>query len=482
MAYIELSRPSIYYYSSEVEFHTYVYELEPDEYVEYFFDVSAPEKISVLFEHASSGKFRFRIYDNSNFFVNTTVLIYTFDSSLNKVVKEILTATQMLYPDTLEAEYIFDELPRPAAYDSTYYYKNELVYKPLEVSFWRPDEKKFELPYYYPIIANINGGIPPYKITWKILENGELPSFYQDRINADYDNLKECQKRLLENLVEEDPEKLLYLNNKTTSEDYAMFSKYNVCSLVFLKLQKYYLEVIVEDAGGNKFQDVLIVESTPNEIINDYVFDLSPEAEQYDDTYITYERWTKHTYKKHTDTQYNYYVGKYSLSLDFPIDVNMNYFLPRVKEMINQEVSPKQMWERYYASEGYCFYGLSSRYDIYEYNKVHLLHLYIDEQNNLCYNLRLISSYNINSAVNRILQAIRWVCTLHSIPIIKHTIVTDIDIKSTPYMDYVLDGMKKHIESLVIPKYFKLELDDRYKAVQMDVDSYLSRLHKYNYV
>jgi len=49
-------------------------------------------------------------------------------------------------------------------------------------------------------------------------------------------------------------------------------------------------------------------------------------------------------------------------------------------------------------------------------------------------------------------------------------------------MDYVLDGMKKHIESLVIPKYFKLELDDRYKAVQMDVDSYLSRLHKYDYV
>ena len=34
----------------------------------------------------------------------------------------------------------------------------------------------------------------------------------------------------------------------------------------------------------------------------------------------------------------------------------------------------------------------------------------------------------------------------------------------------------------ITPKYFKLELDDRYKAVQMDVDSYLSRLHKYDYV
>ena len=37
MAYIELSRPSIYYYSSEVEFHTYVYELEPDEYRIFFY-------------------------------------------------------------------------------------------------------------------------------------------------------------------------------------------------------------------------------------------------------------------------------------------------------------------------------------------------------------------------------------------------------------------------------------------------------------
>lgn len=436
MAVLTVVAPNITHYPAPVEFKAYVSDLRADEYVDFVWTVDRPELIHEIPNTKYSGKFMFSTISPTNLNIIVTALIYKIDANFNKITQDVLIETTKLYPVSLWKEYVFDLMPPAPMYDSEYEYQNELETYPLEVTIWRPMDRMFELPYYYPVVTYVTGGVPPYT--------------YSFQIEADNNN----------NIPEHE---IIALNG--------------VCSLVFPKMGVYWLKIKIQDSIGNVFEDRIEIKAYPVQTQIDYLFDMQPYANIYDSYWVQTEAWSPPTFT--VSKTNNYYVGKYRFKIVPTEEVTMADILSQISYLINRNTSPRQMWERYYASRGYSFYGTDSRVAIYYPGKMAVTNLYLDEHGHICFNLRVTSDFSLPSATARMLQAMRWVIALNNLSyeVVDYNFRTE--YKTTVYSDTVMTGLKDYIEELVATKYARVELDNRYEAIQTDIDVYLNKKHLY---
>lgn len=439
MAQIRIERPDVVIYPALVECRAYVYDLQPDEYIDYFWSVSRPEVIEEIIHTNYTGRYVFKIFNDTNMDINLTAIIYKYDMEFNKVTIETLTDTVRLYDDTLWKPYRYDALPRANKYDSQYEYDNEIVVEPLDFRVWQPENGIFELPYYTPVIVYANGGIGPYTYSWEIDAMG----------------------------YEEAP-------------PHSMFYRDNICSLVFPRSGLYTLLVTVTDSRNVSVTKEVEIRAISEEHISSYKFDVPPRASHYDGYFLKIQTWSPPNFIMIKNN--NYYVGKYYIKFNLENStLSINDILAQVKSIVNKTISPDQMWDRYYASKGFSFYAKSSRAAVYYGGRTTLQSIYLDNENFVCFNLRLTSDYPISSAISRTLQAFAWVITMNDLDYEIIDMDRKYEFKPTAHSDIVLDGMKEYIADLVATKYARVELDERYDAIQTDIDIYLSKSHKYEY-
>lgn len=439
MAQIRIDRPIVVHYPALLEFRAYISDLDPDEYVDYFWNVSRPDIVEEILHTNYTGRYVFKIFNEANMEIMLTAIIYKYNMNFEKITQEILTDSVMLYDETLEARYAYDSPPRPVSYDTSYEYENSLILPDLNFTVWQASGGVYELPYYIPIIVNATGGIPPYTYTWEIDKMGN-----------------------------------------ETAPSHSMFTRDNICSLVFPQFGIYQLNITITDNRGITVKKEIEVRAISQESITSYKFDVKPEASTYDGFFIKVQSWSPP--KDILSKNNNYYVGKYYIKLNLDdMELSMSDVLAQVKQIVNRTISPDQMYERYYASQGFSFYAMSSRAAVYYAGRTTLHSVYLDEEGFVCFNLRLTSDYPISSAISRTLQALAWVVSMNNIP---HEIVDmnrKFEFKPTAHSDVVLDGMKAYVSNLVATKYARVELDERYDAIQTDVEVYLGKEHKYEY-
>ncbi len=439
MAQIRIDRPIVVHYPAVLEFRAYVSDLESDEYVDYFWSVSRPDVVEEVLNTNYTGRYIFKIFNNTNMDVNITAIVYKYNMLFEKVTQEVLTDSVRLYDDTLLAPYRYDLSPVASLYDTQYEYENNIVVEDLDFTVWQPSNGIFELPYYTPVIVYARGGVGPYTYNWEIDT----------------------------------------LGNENTPP-YSMFYRDNICSLVFQQSGLYHLNVTVTDSRGVFVKKDVEIRAIAEEHVTTYKFDVPPKPSNYDGYFIKIQTWSPPKYMIMKNN--NYYVGKYYIKMNVDnLPLTISDVLSQVKQIVNKTLSPDQMWERYYASQGFSFYSMNSRAAVYYAGRTTLNSIYIDEDGYICFNLRLTSDYPIASAIARTLQAFAWVITMNNIPYEIVDMNRRFEFKPTAHSDLVLDTMKEYVSNLVATKYARVELDERYDAIQTDVEVYLGKAHEYEY-
>lgn len=437
MANVIIDRPEIASYPTTLEFRAYITDLDPQQYVDFFWSVSHPEIIEEVIHTNYTGKYVFKIFNDANMTVTVNAVVYKYDMAFQKITDEIITRSVELYPSVLTERHRFGLPPRPSNYDTDYEYVNTLTMADLDFTVWQPIDEVFELPYYYPVIAKVVGGLPPYTYDWSIDPMGS-----------------------------------------ETIPPHDIFFKDNICSLVFPLPGMYHLNVKVTDSRGVSVEKQVEIRALPKQAITSYKFDVKPRAPLYDGTFITMATWSPP--KDILSRNNNYYVGKYKMKIDLTgKDITMSDVLSQLHNVVNKATSPQQMWERYYASKGFSFYAMSSRAGVYYPGRTTIQNLYVDDAGYIGFNLRLTSDYPISSAIARILQAFRWVVAMNDIPYTYRDINYQYEFKPTAHSDEVLDGMLAYITDLVKTKYARVELDERFEAIQTDVEVFLGKEHRY---
>lgn len=407
MATLELKTHPIQHYDTRVEYRAYVKNLKPNEYVDYYFSVSDPTKIKEILKHENSSKYVFNISNTENIRITCLALVYTYTANMEKNILEALT----------EYKYLYDTLPTSLLFSN--------------IVFWKPKDHMFELPYYYPIIAKVEGGVTPYEYTWTV------------------------QRIDITDQLEKNKPVLFYMSN--------------LCNAVFFEEGIYNVTVTIKDKLDNSITDSTIVDVTSA------VLDMQPDV-------ILINQITKWTEPKDiTIKSNNYYTCKYPLLFTNTEDIDLSSILTQLNILINNQISPKQMWERFYIGKGINYYALESKVAVYKLGKFSVDNLYFDNDGYLNCNVRISSDYSSNIVNARILQALRWVLLINNI----QPDVTDVDFKYNygllSYSDDVLDSIMNYIDTNINTRYSKLEIDDIFDSVQTDVDVFLGKPNTYEY-
>ena len=428
MATIRLVPPEIWYYRSIAEFRAYVDDLELEEYVDFYFSVSRPNSIREIYKTPLSGRYIFEVLYALNMHVNVMAIIYKFDMNMNKIVQEVLEVSEYMYDNFRTSNFDFDIPPEPSIYDEVEGYNDDLQLIPMTVDLWYPQDHLFELPYYYPVIVTPKNGLPPYEYTWEV--------------------------RRLDKLEE--------------TPSYYLFYMSGTGNFVFYKEGYYEIKSIVKDQTGNVVIKNVYLSLEQDNVTTNTDFQVVNRIQQWKDPqYILIK-------------ENNYYYGKYPIKIDLSLkNITISDIAMEVKYLLSNQITMKQMWERFYISKGKSFYASSSRVAIYKSGKVALNNLYLDENNYIYFNFKLLSDYSLNTCNARILQALRWVLIINDIPFEIDDVDTTYEYALISNNDGVLNDMTEYMKEALKTIYFRLELDEIFESVQMDVDMFLNRNHEY---
>lgn len=434
LATLELTRPDVAVYPCTVEFRAICRGMRPTEYVSFNFSNDHPDAVEDLLNNPSTGRYRIYIKTNSNITVSCVATIYEMDLEGNKVTVQTLTGQIELYETTLEKAYTFDVLPYAPTFDETFEYTNDLSALPLAAVFWTPEDAIFELPYYVPVRATVAGGVPPYNYDWTISNVGS----------------RELQ--------------------------YNMYTRKNICSLVFPETGMFNVHCVVSDSIGNTVEGDVPIRVLPSEEETKYRYDMPPAPNYFDGTLIVASSWTPENLNVSKNN--NFYSGYFRMKLDFS-NVSVENFLARVQAIINKTMSPGQMWERYYASDCDCYDSVSSRASVYYAGRMSLQNLYVEDNDTLGFHIKVTTDYPVTSALARLHQAVRWVCYLADIPIEVMSVTDAYKVIPVVKTAGVVTDLKSYLTQLVSTRYQHVELDDLYASIQNDVDRYLSMKKEY---
>lgn len=424
-------------YASDVNVRAYVKNIKPTDRVEYYFSVSEPTAIQNEEKNVYSAEYKFQLISNAVFQIQCMVKVYEIALVDGNFVKHYLynvTKSIDIYPSTITKFYEFDTLPVASQYDALYNQANHISYLPLIATIEYPNDIEYELPYYLPFRCIANYGIPPYTYEWQV--DG---TYYEDGV------------------AHERP--------------YDMFAKNDICSMAFTEVGDYVISCTVTDQREHKFNTVIQFRSSPRPIVSSYKFDELPEAPIYDGTFTIYPSYTPVEYM-YNKTR-NFYVGvcKYNVEMT---DTQFGVFKDSLKYLASQTTNAPLFYERYDASLT-CYRHITSRASVYFPSRF-TIHQFFKYKNMLAFNMSVSSDYPIFSASHRLNQMIRFVASLSDLNYV--TYYPEAPVLMAPALHYnkTINEMNSYIVSKWYNIYKNLEFDEVYDMVQMDVQSYLSKV------
>ena len=88
LAQIRIDRPIVVHYPALLEFRAYISDLDPDEYVDYFWNVSKPDIVEEILHTNYTGRYVFKIFNEANMEIMLTAIIYKYNMNFEKITQK----------------------------------------------------------------------------------------------------------------------------------------------------------------------------------------------------------------------------------------------------------------------------------------------------------------------------------------------------------------------------------------------------------
>ena len=128
-----------------------------------------------------------------------------------------------------------------------------------------------------------------------------------------------------------------------------------------------------------------------------------------------------------------------------------------------------------------AYNSFNSRDRVYLSSKVRLISLKF-EDNTFKFQIKSENTNSIENSISKIYNIIRWVSLLINEPLdSKNDFRRSVDIVLMAHYDDVIKNMSNHMLNSKLTKYSEMELDDLYKVIMQEVNSFLSLKIEHDY-
>lgn len=249
------------------------------------------------------------------------------------------------------------------------------------------------------------------------------------------------------------------INQSHPKSMYEVYAKDNILSMVFFQEEiRAFIKCVVVDEIGN------VVECSKNINI----------MQKYN------SRYTPLTLGMGVPSRYNFYLGSYRFKTEIP-DFKVSLITELVEKIMSYEYFVDMWYWRWKASDCKAYNSFNSRDRVYISSKVGLISL-IFEDNTFKFQIKSENTNSIENSISKIYNILRWVSLLINEPLVsKNDFRRTVDIVLMAHYDDVITNMSDHMLNSKLTKYSEMELDDLYKVIMQEVNSFLSLKIEHDY-
>lgn len=179
--------------------------------------------------------------------------------------------------------------------------------------------------------------------------------------------------------------------------------------------------------------------------------------------------------KSNIKIDFNFFKGKIKIPFAVP-DENKDTILTEINLYTNKNINLLLTYMRQNASNGKFVDKVTSVKDIVVNNK-YFLHTIDFDENEIFFYLKCANDYSPTSAINRIYNIIYHVMTLHGYMIQSGGIT--IEYEPVLYSERIVEDMKIYLDRMWKTKYYNVNLQDAFNAMQNEVDLFIGSRTKY---
>ena len=226
--------------------------------------------------------------------------------------------------------------------------------------------------------------------------------------------------------------------------------------------------------SGESITKSIIIEGKTVEEDGIYRFDQEPVAKFYDDRYSPD---FSVSFKKRFESgdkfsgAYNYFIGAYRFvrwdpTYDYSKLTNL------VRELVNRTLQPDQMWDRYFASDCMCQFSMKDPVDVYYPNKF-ILHNLFTSKDGIGYHIKILNSYPLYLATERLYQALSFACSLKGLDL-KRVDYSNFKY-ATPavYYDTIMNNLDTYLKAKYNEMKSIIDIDNMFELLQTETDTFL---------